>query len=497
MDAKPLKPKGYPNPLDENRLRHVLDSSGLFPEYFEGHKSRLEQKFVMLAVSGAFNSGYHALIEAGDWRSLAYLIPAIEWAMQNGERVVVSTNTTNLQEQLAEKDVPAILSALGVEARAAVMKGKSRYLCPLRLNDLRRSGLKTQDEVRLLTKILIWLPSALTGDGDELFTPAPGERAAFVRLSAQDPACSMSTCSATDCYLNLARRQAESAYVVTVNHALLLADIAMENRALPEYHYLVVGEAHHLEAAATDSLAYRVDRDELLHQLGDLLSTSGCRATGLLVAVTYYIGAFLPPSRSKIVWGMCDQPANDLTRMAYQVTDFFDRLLDFLADRGGGESSEYPQRTRITRSLRNEPGWIRVESTFMTLRTEMVAFASDLVGLLPISDEVIDVDTGIAGGSRKTLDALKARAQMAKRYTDEAIKQMTEVTVKPSEQRTYWIEVGVPPDYDHTHVTLNASLQQVGPFLRKFLWDTKKSVILTSATMRTATPSTKGERTFT
>lgn len=435
--------------------------------------------------------------------SLAYLIPSIMWAMQNGERVVISTNTINLQEQLAEKDVPAINAALGIEGRAAVMKGKSRYLCPLRLNDLRRNGPKTLEEVRLLTKILIWLPNTLTGDGDELFIPAPPERAAFLRLSAQNPSCNVGTCSATDCYFHQARRLAESAHVVIVNHALLLADIAVENRALPEYHYLVVDEAHHLESAATDSLAFRIDRDEMLHQLADLLSTSGRRASGLLAEITAFARQWLPVTHGAALENFSDQAANVLSRMSTQVVAFFDELLDFLSDRSNGESFEYAQRIRITRSLRNEQGWTRVESAFENLKNEMTALARSLDGLSRAMNELSDVHNDATGESGQSLEMLTARALGAKRFMDEACEQMNAIISKPGEQSIYWVEMQASSDRGgyarktgSARVTLNAAPLNVGPLMRKFIWDAKKSVILTSATIRTSSPTTRGQPTF-
>jgi DNA polymerase-3 subunit epsilon/ATP-dependent DNA helicase DinG len=505
VEAKPLKPVDDPTPLNVDQVAHTLDTDGPFSQHFEGYEVRAPQVEMMRTVATAFNESAHALVEAGTGtgKSLAYLIPSIMWAMQNGERVVISTNTINLQEQLAEKDVPAINAALGIEGRAAVMKGKSRYLCPLRLNDLRRNGPKTLEEVRLLTKILIWLPNTLTGDGDELFIPAPPERAAFLRLSAQNPSCNMGTCSATDCYFHQARRLAESAHVVIVNHALLLADIAVENRALPEYHYLVVDEAHHLESAATDSLAFRIDRDELLHQLADLLSTSGRRASGLLAEITAFARQWLPVTHGAALENFSDQAANVLSRMSTQVVAFFDELLDFLSDRSSGESFEYAQRIRITRSLRNEQGWTRVESAFENLKTEMTALARNLDGLSRAMNELSDVHNDATGESGQSLEMLTARALGAKRFMDEACEQMNAIISKPGEQSIYWVEMQASSDRGgyarktgSARVTLNAAPLNVGPLMRKFIWDAKKSVILTSATIRTSSPTTRGQPTF-
>ena len=365
LDAKPLKPKENPDPLDAEAVVKTLSAEGPFAQQFENYEPRPQQMEMMRAVVKAFNENGVAFIEAatGVGKSLAYLIPSMMWAIQNGERVVISTNTINLQEQLADKDVPSVIKILGQEARAAVMKGKGRYLCPLRLKDLRTAGPKTLDEARVLTKILIWQPNTLSGDADELFIPAPGERAVFQHLSAQNPACNMNTCTATDCYFYQARRIAESSHVVIVNHALLLADIAVENKALPEYKRLVIDEGHHLESAATDSLTYKIDREETGRVLGDLgrvSATGNRRASGLLSEVASRARQSLAPDKSGAVEMVANQAAEGVVGVYSHSVSFFDVLLDFFADEVN-QMGDYSQRVRLTKAVRNRTGWSQVE----------------------------------------------------------------------------------------------------------------------------------------
>ena len=508
-EARPLKPLDNPKPLDVDKLAHLLDSDGPFAAHFEGYEMRPQQVDMLRTVATAFNESGYALIEAGTGtgKSVAYLLPALLWAMQNGERVVVSTNTINLQEQLAEKDVPAIIKALGLqEARAAVMKGKSRYLCPVRLADLRRAGPKTLEEVRLLTKILIWMPNTLTGDGDELFIPAPGERAAFNRMSAQNPACNMNTCSANDCFFHQARRMAESAHVVIVNHALLLADIAVENRALPEYQYLVIDEGHHLESAATDALAYKIDRDELLRQLTELASTGGRRPSGVMSEISSFATKTLPVTQGAAMDMLSNQVAEVVTRAASTGVEFFDELLGFLSDRDHSEPAEYSQRIRVTRTLRGESGWTRVETVFDKLLNDMTSMSRNLHSLALGMNELSEMHGDVTGEKGNSLDTLMARVVGSKRFFDDAIEQLNAIVSKPNDQSIYWVELA-PERFDRANtsrrpgasnqrVTLNAAPLHVGQLMRKNIWDAKKSVVLTSATIRTATPNTRGQPTF-
>src|SRR5512140_2230821 len=110
----------------------------------------------------------------------------------------------------------------------------------------------------------------MSGDGDELFIPNAAERAVWTRLSADNESCTSERCAASDCFFHRARQAAEAAHVLIVNHALLLADVSVEGRALPEYDYLIADEAHHLENAATDQLSFSISRTQLKRLLQEI-----------------------------------------------------------------------------------------------------------------------------------------------------------------------------------------------------------------------------------
>ncbi len=493
LQAEPLEPTGRNQPLDLERVAATLASDGPFAAQFPGYEVRPQQVEMLRQIGQTFNEGGVALIEAGTGvgKSLAYLIPAMMWAMQNGERVVVSTNTINLQEQLADKDAPAVIRILGEAGRAAVMKGKGRYLCPNRFAELRRNGPKTADEARLLTKILIWLPNTLTGDGDELFMPTPEERAIFQHLSAQNPICNANTCSATDCFFNQARRLAASAHIVIVNHALLVADIAVENRALPEYNYLIVDEAHHLEAAATDALTYRLDRDEIQRVLSDLGHASETRqagGSGLLAEIAAKTPALLALEQSAAINNLCDQAMQAVSAAGASNITFFDELGEFIADEISGDAPDYVQRVRLTRALRNQSGWVRVEIAFGNFQRDLDALARQLNNLLKTLLE--------AASLVSDADALVLRLHGAIRFITEASEKLTGMFAKPSDDRVYWVEVEMPRKATRQpRLTLNVAPLHVGSLMQQ-LWQKKRAVVLTSATLRTSAANGSSQPSF-
>ena len=486
LDAKPLKPKETPEKLDVEAVVSKLAPDSPFAKKFENYEARPQQMDMMREVVKAFNEDGVAFIEAGTGtgKSLAYLIPSMMWAIQNGERVVISTNTINLQEQLAEKDVPTVIEMLGGAGRAAVMKGKGRYLCQLRLKDLRTAGPKTLDEVRVLTKILIWLPNTLTGDADELFMPAPAERIVFQHLSAQNPACNMNTCSATDCYFYQARRLAESAHVIIVNHALLLADIAVENKALPEYQRLVIDEGHHLETAATDSLTYRIDRDEIGRVLGELGRTAGAernrRASGLLPEIASKARQSLPVDKSGGVEMLIDQAQLQVTSVFAQTTTFFDLLLDFFADEAS-DAGDYSQRIRLTKPLRNRSGWGQVVTAADNFIKTLNGLAKSLDTIYRALNELAEMVADF--------DMLIGRLNGTLRFVTEASEQLNRMIMKAHEESIYWVELEnrrFGGRAGTVRLSLNVAPLRIGPLMQRFIWDAKESVVLTSATMRTA-----------
>jgi ATP-dependent DNA helicase DinG len=493
LEAKPLVAKEVIQTLDVDRTADLLGPTGPFAKTFPNYESRPQQIDMLRKVAQTFNEGGVSFIEAGTGtgKSVAYLIPSMLWAIQNGQRVIISTNTINLQEQLVDKDVPAVIELLGQEARAAVMKGKGRYVCPSRVNDLRRAGPRTVDEVRVLTKILIWQPNTLTGDADELFIPSPGERIAFQHLSAQNPACNMNTCSATDCYFHQARRLAESAHVVIVNHALLLADIAVENRALPEYKYLVVDEAHHLESAATDSLTFMLDRDEVGRMLSELGRTQRGKVTGLLPDIGAKIRSSLPIDKSAPLEAGIDKAMQSAGEFWNATTMFFDEGIEFFAAEAQAET-DYSQKIRITPTLRNRPGWTRVETAFERFLTACQQLTKPLNGLYKELTNLLEVGSG-------DFDVLNAQLGSHLRFLVETAEQLNGVIGKPNDKMIYWADLELRRMAQgnraarNPKLTLNAAPLHVGPLVRQHLWEGKEAVVMTSATMQT---STRGQSNF-
>ena len=258
---------------DPAGLAALLDPGGPLATSLPDYELRESQRQMLLAVSQVFKRGGTLVVEAGTGtgKSLAYLIPAIARARSHGERVVVSTNTHTLQEQLIGKDLPALREWLPWEFTACLLKGRANYLSLRRWRRYLAEVCKDAEELRFKLKVLVWLNQTGTGDRSELRLHG-GEEVLWARIASDPMDCVGVFCTAADCYVHRARAEAEKADLVVVNHALLLADAAQGGGILPPYEHLIVDEAHHLEDAATQGLRCEVDGPGLAALLERLAS---------------------------------------------------------------------------------------------------------------------------------------------------------------------------------------------------------------------------------
>ncbi|MCS7283821.1 MAG: helicase C-terminal domain-containing protein [Anaerolineae bacterium] len=480
-DARPLQPARQRRPIDPDGLAALLEEGGAFARRFPNYEYRPQQVEMLRAVARAFNEGRHLMVEAptGVGKSLAYLIPAVHWAVQNSERVVVSTNTINLQEQLYRKDLPDLERVLSLDFRAAVLKGRSHYLCPARLAAFRQVGPSSPEEMDVLARILVWLPNTIDGDGDSLFLPTPADRAVWENVSAEFDGCEPERCRffhRRECFFYRARDAAEAAHLVIVNHALLLADVAVGNRALPDYQYLIVDEAHHLEAATTSGLSFETDRRAIRRLLEEIGHPRGAGAiSGLLGEVlTRCRAARLEREVVLKLEEFVRSIAQATQRALLAVDEFFEHLEAFVEEaREENAESSYSQAVRITPAQRAQPGWSQVEIAWDHARIPLRAVADGLTRLAGSLDDLS------ALGLRNT-DDLYASLMGLARSLEEIHDQVHRFVGHPDPKTIYWAEVGP----GQTPLSIHAAPLHVGPLLQEYLFNKKETVILTSATLR-------------
>jgi ATP-dependent DNA helicase DinG len=296
--AEPVLPRQVVS-LDEDKLAAGLLPGGALSRVYPLFEERESQAQMLRLVCRAFNNDEICAAEAGTGvgKSLAYLVPAVAWAVRNGERVVVSTNTINLQQQLMEKDIPLAKKVLGEDPKVVLVKGRGNYLCLHRLNEaLEEMGLFDERDPELLS-IREWARTTETGSRTDLsFYPADET---WSRVCSEADACLGLRCNHREgCFVLKARREASSARILIANHHLLFADLALrlegsgfdDPAVLPPFRRVIFDEAHNVEKAATSFFSQSFSRFTIMRHLGRLYRKRKGRVTGHLPAVLRFLG---------------------------------------------------------------------------------------------------------------------------------------------------------------------------------------------------------------
>lgn len=514
--AAALQPRDESLPVDQAGLSAMLQPSGVFADLFPGYEHRPQQIEMLCAVADAFNSQHHLMAEAGTGtgKSLAYLLPAVAHAARNNERVVISTNTINLQDQLFRKDLPDLARALQrtwgsrEPFRAVLLKGRANYLCTKRFAALRARGPVTVDEMRGLARILCWLNQTKTGDQAELSLPWPGDRAVWASVSAASEGCSLERCGrdlSGRCYFYRARKAADAAHVIVVNHALLMADAATQNRVLPEYHRLIVDEAHHLENAVTDQLSFRAD-GFTLNGLFDVLFKRGSGVgagsdgrdgmasrprTGLLGDVSALLRPAVPehvfsPLQSAII-----QTQGDVESARSRLDHFWQVITEFVREvTPRGERDEYETRLRITSAVRAQPLWVDIEVAWDDLSVPWVRLVDHLDALLVALREVLEAAQKPGFTDRpnfsEELERLVGELAGSLARSSETVEILEKWVMRPDEKQVYWVEVQNSVQAAAKRPVLRMAPVYVGELVQENILFRNDTVVLTSATLRTA-----------
>ena len=486
-DGGPLRARERISNIDADLVGALLSDDGALSYALDGFEERSEQAQMAKAVANAINDGRRIIIEAGTGvgKSLAYLLPAALYAMANGKRVVVSTNTINLQEQLINKDAHILVKALqgldkaaagqqddgGDRLRFTQLKGRGNYLCLRRWNRMRADADPSVDEARLLAKTMVWLQSTASGDRAEINLGHRSAAAPWDRLSAESRASWGCMSQESVCFLRAARERAAASHLIIVNHALLLADIAAEGSIIPEYDALIIDEAHHIEGAATNRLGFDLTRARFDEHLQSLSGDGGLPNQALTALRT---ATNLAQSRRDALQSAADEIGALLPRLRPFLTNLFTRLQGIAegAQGGNGRNAAFAQTLRVTPAVRSRPDWSDVEIDWehaelalaeldrLLDRLESALGDLDDAGLLNYDALREDV-----GGARETGEYLRGR--------------LKEFAVSPDEGTIYWLSVSAR----RRELSMNAAPLNVADELNERLFSQKRSVVMTSATL--------------
>lgn len=475
----PLKPTGDVTPLDVEQVAAFFAPDGALGQTFPGYEQRPPQVAMVRAVAAAFNAGDALIVEAGTGtgKSMAYLVPAALFAAQRGERVIVSTNTINLQDQLFFKDIPDLQRIMAAGRQppftAALLKGRGNYLCLKRYKELRRHENLTEDEVRTLLKVQLWLPTTSSGDRAELLL-MEREQTAWGRINVTLETCIGPKCPHfRDCFFFKARRHAETAHIVVVNHALLLADLAAQSQVLPPYDHLIIDEAHNLEDVATDQLSFSIDQARLIQFCDDLYQEGGARTvSGLLSELRpgFERSAADPPARDKAEQ-IADELRPHIARARRAIYDCFNLLSGFVTQEV--EANQYDTRLRLTAGVRRKPAWAAIQQAWENLTLLLTAIGDGIGKLETLLRDQEDAEL-------PDYDDLLLRVEFLRRFaTDVRVQTGHIIFGSEAEEHITWLT----HDRLRDTLTLNAAPLSVAEILQAQLFAQKQTTILASATL--------------
>ena len=424
----------------QQRIKDVLASNGFISQKLENFEERPEQIEMACSVCNAFDNCKNLAVEAGTGvgKSFAYLVPAIQCAANRAEqdssskplRTLISTYTITLQEQLINKDIPLLLKCMPEKFTAVLAKGRNNYLCKRRLMfalDMQRQLFdETADE---LNEINEW--SKVTKDGslsDLSFWPSSQT---WDKVKSEHGNCPGRKCpNFPDCFYRSARRKINQADIIIANHALLFSDLVLKEEGfslLPEYQFVVIDEAHNLEHVAEDHLGINISSGRFKFLLDRLYN---------------------PRTHKGFLAYTSARDAMDIVVEAGKAANLF-----FKNVKKWFEETKKETNGRCYKNFVED----NVTGYLNNLKTEL---------------------SKIAKNTKNTDEQFET-----KRYSELCAALVQDINAflrQTREDQIYWVEVGGSRG---TKVSLRSAPVNVGPDVKKLLFEKNNSVILTSATL--------------
>ena len=480
IGKKPTPPDVARPNVVENKLPgvnfdidEVFTPTGLLSQKFPNFEFRAGQVEMAKGIDAAFRGGKHLAVEAGTGvgKSFAYLVPALAFAHRQKTKVVVSTNTKNLQEQLFYKDLPQLKAMLPLPFKAALVKGRENYVCERRWEEFlveQTRGISPY-EAQSLLNLFVWKMLTISGDVSENSSFDRNRFSTVWRKICSDRyLCAGRKCPhASRCYVMSLRKHVETSSVVVTNHALLLADLQMENTTLGEYGYLVVDEAHNLMATASRNLGLELSHADLANLFNQLSQSYRRKKTGFLHQLETAM------DRSVITDAAKDQIKLYCVNLAEQVTGLRAQALELF------------QEAQERCSNADSYGKLRIKDT-----ADFPRLYELLGGLVfawkDFQKQITALNNAFSSLNSKQVpnyDALSETLASYRLRAAETEMGLLSLANPDLENHALWIENSQRVDSKNPGSTLCYAPVDVSQQLNQMLYSTVPSIIFTSATL--------------
>ncbi|HYD50442.1 MAG TPA: helicase C-terminal domain-containing protein, partial [Terriglobales bacterium] len=486
--VEPLRP-AISKPLGRDTVA-LLEPGGAVAARLEGYEHRPQQLRMLDSVAAAFNEDAVLTVEAGTGtgKSLAYLLPAIQWSLDNKERVIVSTHTINLQEQLIAKDLPFLIAKAGLKCTTALVKGRGNYLCQRKAAQLEQQGkmLIEDDLQRELTEVLAWAKRSKDGSLSDL--PVRPRPEVWEQVISENDNCLRSRCPHYDtCFFYSARRSAAKADIVVVNHHLLMADLALrhelgsysQNAILPPAPRMILDEAHHLEDVATSYFGLRLSL-AAIERIFSRLRSPRAGERGVLPVLEMALDSVQSPDERVVAAAAARRVEEHfiprrLSLMADAEQTFLELTVQVAKTLGREVPLNASEKLRVGPALRRQPFWGQLDNGLRRLAVAFGDYADELERLSERLDAIVDrVDKQVLYLLTE-LGALRGRLAAISSGLLEFLGTDDDVTCR-------WLELRHRARGGLT-LGLHGAPIRVGPLLRKALFDAFPTTVMTSATL--------------
>jgi ATP-dependent DNA helicase DinG len=477
--------------LDPTQLLRVFEPGGRLSKAVPQFEARPQQAAMMEAVTRCLNDDQAAVIEAptGVGKTFAYLLPAIQWALKNRERIVIATKTINLQEQLIQRDIPVLARCLREKFTAVLVKGRHNYLCRRKLERALSEAQLFDDEGqrRELNAIAEWAEKTEDGSLSDLpFVPA---RETWERLCSESDTCSFAHCpNPAKCFIGRARREVSKADIIVANHHMLFSDLALKKEAgsftalgvLPAYQRVVFDEAHNIEDSATEYFGAEASRGGAMGLLNQFVRSERGHERGLLPYLKLKLMRENIPASREIMDGLFDLIDEEvlpaLTACRESLLALFDVLRAYVAERCGQVGRDI--KWRLTEDILADPELRRIHAEQVLPAVEVLYSAVRLcVTLYERLCALPPPDDGRESPIASEILQLNAFCNRLARM-GAVLAEGTSPELAPNTVR--WIEIDAKND---RFFRIARCPLEVGEALSEWLFGNLKSVVMTSATL--------------
>lgn len=480
----------------ENKKIDVLpyfEEKGLIAQNFKDFEFRQEQNNMVKHIQEGLNKEEKIIVEAGTGtgKTLAYLIPSIEWALENEKKVVISTNTINLQEQLLNKDIPMVRKIMGKKFNYVLVKGRGNYLCNRKYYNVSsgnviKAGNLSDEQKTQIKELINWGRATETGDKSELnFEPSYD---IWEYFKSESDTCYNGCPHREECFFFKARDEKKNADILIGNHHIFFSDLAIKKEIgfnsdfsiLPEYGLVVFDEAHNIEKVARDYFSYEVSKYSFVKSMNKIYnskkerdnsskeklleeSETNYKLNGHISVLYKYLNKIDLDNKSKVQKIISDKLIDEHKNLFLAGNNFFKRVIEIFSKGQNGSLS-----------IRIKKGEI-IESTFLKmLEKEKEDFVLEFESYLNTIKRVLSLISEAEDKEGKINEFINYTNKL-----ESFLSNFKFINTFEDDKFIYWIEVNEKKN----NSKLVATPLKIDNELSENLYENLKQIIFTSATI--------------